>query len=513
MEAIKWEDSKEIMPILRDKQVLKALCHFLNCSQNSLKETLKQRLTPKSTGMVTLRGSDVEKKLTWGYFDFLVDKWGKSKEKRRISAPSVPLKRLQKSLLVNLRQVPVSTAVQWWELGTRPSKNANFHRQSGYLLTTDIASAYPSVDAGRINANLNGWLEKIFDLSYPYLDSEQRKTFVDVLTTLTSHEGKLPQWSPTSARMLNIVMWKTDSQIIWALNDKNSILVNPMFTRYIDDMAISFKYFENFWEFSKAVHKVIKKIKKLGEEVKNNSNEPTTVWEEIDSILLQVEQLLVWFINIETPAEKIFEDQDSKRRTYNAIILIKQWLEGLRDNEFIKAKLNSHKEKIFTQIWILDKSLKWVDWAENEDQFEQLRLRLIKIVQGQNNRKLKFEKEKMWTPLSATAKEITWITIWPDGRLGIAEKKMLNYIAFAKLVAQNPKQLSTKYLTTGWEVDVMQVAYVLHGIRNFIKDIKRKVPNEFDKRFKLAKKNLFPKVKIAPNVIITDWVSPNSNLL
>jgi hypothetical protein len=62
--------------------------------------------------------------------------------------------------------------------------------------------------------------------------------------------------------------------------------------------------------------------------------------------------------------------------------------------------------------------------------------------------------------------------IGPDGRIGISQDKMEGYVTLAKTATLFPSQLHRKFLQADGSVDSVQLAYVLHGIRNFIADVK-----------------------------------------
>jgi len=82
--------------------------------------------------------------------------------------------------------------------------------------------------------------------------------------------------------------------------------------------------------------------------------------------------------------------------------------------------------------------------------------------------------------------------IGKDGRVGISSKKMESFISIAKTAVLFPDRLNEKYLHPDGTVDAMKVAYALQGVRNFIEDIKGRVPDEFEKRFIAAKAKHFP---------------------
>jgi retron-type reverse transcriptase len=106
-------------------------------------------------------------------------------------------------------------------------------------------------------------MSKYLDISFPHLSETQREAFFNVLTTLTTHNNALPQGAPTSARLLNIVMAKTDSELLRWLHAEDSPVINPIYTRYIDDAAFSFSRFASFDQFAQQGKVVVNKITAL----------------------------------------------------------------------------------------------------------------------------------------------------------------------------------------------------------------------------------------------------------
>lgn len=502
-ETILREDKREILSMVKDKQVINSLCSFIWCSQNMLQSTLRLRLSDFDFAPVTLRGEDKPKKIEQWYYSFTIPKWYNTTEFRTISAPFVWLKNIQSNLLQSLRGVPISIAAQWWELWTSPKKNAMHHRPSKYLYTTDVKSAYPSVSWQRIFKNLEGSLSKQIDMSFPYLSQWQRTSFFDVLTTLISHNNSLPQGAPTSARMLNIAMAKTDKDIIKYLNSEESVVIKPTYTRYIDDMALGFKHFKTFDDLAKQAHTKIKSLDKIILDLDNTSIDP----EDTRKNLVTVQSgMLVWLnalLNISN--DKQF-DVSSIRRLREATLLIKQRFVTIRDHDFMNNQNQFEKNYIFNLIWDIDRYISGINKTGDDKPFLAFQQDIRKIV-NENWRTLKLPKEKSRTPTSSTVKEVTWVLIWKDWRIWISQHKMRAYTAFAKTATLYPSQLDRKYKRPDWTIDHIQLAYVLHGIRNFIMDVKWHVPAYFEKRFKWAMAKHFAHMKIPKNVQSMRWVS------
>ena len=127
--------------------------------------------------------------------------------------------------------------------GDSPEKNAALHKKNPYLITLDIRNAYPSIDTQRVKKNLEAGLEKPLATWCPLLQTkEQKELFIKAIAHLCVSNNELPQWASTSNQIQNITMRKVDTKIemkLWEL-----WLENPVYSRYADDIALSFSNFE-----------------------------------------------------------------------------------------------------------------------------------------------------------------------------------------------------------------------------------------------------------------------------
>jgi RNA-directed DNA polymerase len=98
--------------------------------------------------------------------------------------------------------------------------NAKPHQGKKYKLTTDLQDFYPSIKA-----------KKIYD-TFIELGFNAQCAFY--ITRLTTWKGELPQGTPTSTHISNIVFLKTDYQLIELCKAHNIT-----YTRYIDDLTFS----------------------------------------------------------------------------------------------------------------------------------------------------------------------------------------------------------------------------------------------------------------------------------
>ena len=98
--------------------------------------------------------------------------------------------------------------------------NAKPHQGKKYILTTDMRDFYPSIKAKTVH-------QTFIDLGF-------NKQCAFYITRLTTWKGELPQGTPTSTHIANIVFLKTDYKLIEFCRSKGIT-----YTRYIDDLTFS----------------------------------------------------------------------------------------------------------------------------------------------------------------------------------------------------------------------------------------------------------------------------------
>ena len=98
--------------------------------------------------------------------------------------------------------------------------NAKPHQGNKYKFTTDLKDFYPSIKSKTV-------YETFLDLGF----NKQTSYY---LTRLTTWKGELPQGTPTSTHISNIIFLKTDLLLIELCNRNNLT-----YTRYIDDLSFS----------------------------------------------------------------------------------------------------------------------------------------------------------------------------------------------------------------------------------------------------------------------------------
>jgi RNA-directed DNA polymerase len=157
------------------------------------------------------------------YFVFTIAK--KSGGFREISAPNPSLKILQKKLSQVLNSVyQPATATHGFVSSKSIVTNASTHtqRRKKYVLNLDIKDFFPSINFGRVRG--------LF-LSSPYNLPDDVAT---VLAQISCYNNMLPQGSPTSPIISNMICRSMDSQLLQLAKKHRAT-----YTRYADDITFS----------------------------------------------------------------------------------------------------------------------------------------------------------------------------------------------------------------------------------------------------------------------------------
>lgn len=157
------------------------------------------------------------------YYNFEIPK--KDGSSRKISAPNRKLKKIQKEILKALEVIylPRSSAHGFIK-GKSIVSNARNHIKSSLVLKIDLENFFPSIHFGRVRG--------LF-LYGPFNFSSEIAT---VLARLCCYNGSLPQGSPTSPIISNMICSSMDKSL-YILAKKN----NCRYTRYSDDITFSTK--------------------------------------------------------------------------------------------------------------------------------------------------------------------------------------------------------------------------------------------------------------------------------
>lgn len=469
----KWDDPEHIQSLMRNRNVIRAVATYLQCTQVDLIEALRLR-TVTGEEIEIIYGDDkqpVIRTFNNGYNSFSIPKPDTFKQ-RQIDDPAPVLKEVQRRLLSKLRQVPYSIAVTGGEPGSGVKENVKPHIPNKFMITMDIKDAFPSCTGERVSSNLEGYLNKQLNLSFPELSEEEREKFKDSIICLLVKDDKLPQGAPTSTHLLNIVLASVDREILKFIHTGEPSLHLPKYTRYLDDITISFRAFTE----SLAPWKIMRKVSSQAMQILEGIT--TDRSDSLEKMFESVENLLDEKIVINDNSEyvlfrkKLFEIRE-------LLLRIKSEPYILENEEFLS--------KLYELIGKIDLLPKEFELKRDSVENIQKKIRSILVQKGW---KEKISKTKFWTPNSFTVREVTGVTIGNDGRLGIPNKKMEEYIKLAQDCAYNPEALSVTYKTKG-EVNPKKIAETLQGVRAYIQDIKGEIPQRFLKPYTEARNRHF----------------------
>lgn len=118
--------------------------------------------------------------------------------------------------------------------------NGKPHQGKKYILTTDLKNFYPSVNH-----------KTVYDT---FIDLGFNKQTAFYLTRFTTWKNELPQGTPTSTDISNIIFLKTDLELIELCNERKIT-----YTRYVDDLTFSAPF--DFQDSIKEILDIIKNSK------------------------------------------------------------------------------------------------------------------------------------------------------------------------------------------------------------------------------------------------------------
>ena len=156
------------------------------------------------------------------YKTFLIPR--RNGRKRRIEEPSPALKYIQRILHESLTRVyGAHPAVHGFVAGRSIVTNARNHLGRRYVLNIDLADFFPSITRQRIFGRVR---------AEPYSINSIVANIIASLSTNTY--GRLPQGSPSSPVIANIITAEMDADIAHLCGS-----LNCWYTRYADDITIS----------------------------------------------------------------------------------------------------------------------------------------------------------------------------------------------------------------------------------------------------------------------------------
>lgn len=145
----------------------------------------------------------------------------KSGKPRLICQPSRQLKGLQAWILVFiLNKLKVSNSCKGFEKGMSIADNARPHIEANTVLTIDLKDFFPTISRC-----------KVYNV---FKSIGYNKAISIIFTNICTYNDNLPQGSPCSPKLSNLVSWKLDVRIQGFVGRRGI-----SYTRYADDMTFS----------------------------------------------------------------------------------------------------------------------------------------------------------------------------------------------------------------------------------------------------------------------------------
>ncbi len=171
------------------------------------------------------------------YFTYPLPK--KSGGTRLIAQPSRDLKALQAWILRNILDcLVVSPACKGFEIGSSISQNALPHIGSNAVLSIDLEDFFPSIHASRV------W--------FVFHTIGYSPRIAAILTSICTYKGALPQGSPCSPKLANLVCLRLDARLLGYVGKRGI-----GYTRYADDLTFSAYSGAKLWRAYKTIQKII----------------------------------------------------------------------------------------------------------------------------------------------------------------------------------------------------------------------------------------------------------------
>lgn len=133
--------------------------------------------------------------------------------------------------------------------------NAELHVGSAIVICEDIKSFFPSVSDALI-----------FDIWHKFFNFPEN--VATILTKLTSKDGALPQGAITSSFLANLVLWRSEPKLQEEFSKRGLV-----YSRYVDDIAISSKSRITKSEQTKAIAQVYGMLSNIGLKAKRAKHE------------------------------------------------------------------------------------------------------------------------------------------------------------------------------------------------------------------------------------------------
>lgn len=158
---------------------------------------------------------------------------------RRIEAPNIDLKAIQRWILRNiLENIPVNERAQGFARGRGIRTNASYHLGKRYLLCIDIKDFFPSIN-----------IKKVYNV---FLQATNDSDIAGIYSVLCTFRGRLPQGGATSPILSNLVFRSADEKIVDLCGR-----MNITYSRYADDMTFASNDFQALIELYDKVKQLV----------------------------------------------------------------------------------------------------------------------------------------------------------------------------------------------------------------------------------------------------------------
>lgn len=148
--------------------------------------------------------------------------------------------------------------------------NAALHTNKKIVICEDVQGFFPSI---RVDQVMNIW-QGFFHFS---------EDVANLLTSITTKDGAIPQGAITSSYLANLVFWRTEPYLQAKLSESGIV-----YSRYVDDIAMSSKSYLSKESQTKAIAMVYGMLKEHGLRAARDKHEVSS-----DSKTMRVTKLIV----------------------------------------------------------------------------------------------------------------------------------------------------------------------------------------------------------------------------
>ncbi len=227
------------------------------------------------------------------------------KEYRTINAPIEELKRIQKRIYKYiLTTVELPSYCYGGVKGKNNIRNARYHQGNKYIFTTDLKSFFPSIT-----------YKQVFKM---FLYEGCTPTISRVLTKLTTLHYEVPQGTPTSTLIANLVFKPYGEKIA-----KFAIMNKMKFSMFVDDITISSKY-----DFKHLVPEIINIIHSSGFKISQRKTHYRTKNPVITGVICQNNRLLAP-VEYKKKLTRLKKEQKENHESANHLRGLENYLHGI----------------------------------------------------------------------------------------------------------------------------------------------------------------------------------------